>query len=148
MLLQHVSCQRFLRINCRPTATATAVAAAAIRYCRCGCGFGAGVAAATRLLAAVCQQHTASAYPLTKLWPHTLCGAALKTNTKSTLKKSLQNLNKQTTTTTIVGPTTQAYFASNTIDVQHDFVGVQHAHAQQPQLYQIAAATTAAYSHS
>lgn len=31
------------------------------------------------------------------------------------------------------------HFASFAIDVQHDFVGVQHAHVQQPQLYQIAA---------
>ena len=89
MLLQHVRCQRFLRINCRPTAAAAATVAAAatiaIRYCRCGFGVGVAasavvvVAAAARLLAAVCQQHVASvASLLTKLLPHTSHGSALK----------------------------------------------------------------------
>jgi len=89
MLLQHVRCQRFLRINCRPTAaaalapTVAAAAAVAIRYCRCGFGVGVAVVAAVaaRLLAAVCQQHVAAVpSPKTKLLPHTSHGAALKSN--------------------------------------------------------------------
>jgi len=57
------------------------------------------------------------------------------------LKKSLQNLNKQTKQQQEQQQQKDAhkYFASFAIDVQHDFVGVQHAHVQQPQLYQIAA---------